>query len=879
MTLWNPLYMFSVPQRQAGRIPSSVYDPSRTGDPLGPIWDRPGIGFGDTAVGGPARHADSPRRPIGFGPPADEPPEPSYRTEISFKRHHEVPRAGATPDPPESASQSPWTTPEPGAADDVAEFGTASENIDETSMTEERVPFYKREISFRRKRSIAEETSEPTVADTDETELVAAVEDLEESGEPLEDAGAQGEDEESATEPLVEVMAEQLIEDELELDSDPEPESDVATHDVATREVATSATTAVEEADVAPAQDTEDAPEFDEATDDAPSDDDLFFIEDTPAPKRRGSRKDKRIEKAEKAPKRKESRGGKGRRVVGLKIGASQIAAAVVVETDGRHELVELARRPLAAGIVVDGEVRDQDALTNALKAFFDEEKLPKKDVRIGVASNRIGVRTFDIVGIDDESRFDNAVRFKAHELLPVAAHESVLDYRVLEERPNEAGEPSRRVLLVVAPRDQVEPYAEVARRAGLKLSGIDLEALGLLRAFVEPNPFSVRTVDDTATVVVAIGHESSTLLVAGGGGCEFTRAFDWGGGALQEAIATELDVHPAEAATILRHLSLTGPGRQFAALDEQTRSKALDAVRLRLTPFARELVSSLQFYQTQNESLGIGGILITGGTSHLEGLGETLNQMIGVSVAVGDPLARVVTAGDFDPAIEATIGSMAVPIGLAIDDIAMRGVNLLPKDAVKTKSTRSTLVAIGAPLAAVVPLVAVGVLYLGAQGKVGDKQAELDAVQAQIADLPKPAGPDIDASVVGDEATRATAVASVLGGRVAWDVVFAELARILPTNVWLEGLSVQQPEAAVLADGTTVAAPLPGEGQPAPTGVSITGFTYSQPDVARLLARLATLPSLQRVTLTSSGTEEIGTKTVIRFAIVADLNQTGGVS
>ena len=45
------------------------------------------------------------------------------------------------------------------------------------------------------------------------------------------------------------------------------------------------------------------------------------------------------------------------------------------------------------------------------------------------------------------------------------------------------------------------------------------------------------------------------------------------------------------------------------------------------------------------------------------------------------------------------------------------------------------------------------------------------------------------------------------------------------------------------------------------------------------LLARLATLPSLQRVTLTSSGKETVGEKDVVRFVIVADLNQTGGAS
>ena len=179
--------------------------------------------------------------------------------------------------------------------------------------------------------------------------------------------------------------------------------------------------------------------------------------------------------------------------------------------------------------------MRDEGALANAVRSFFEDEKLPKGDVRIGLSSNRIGVRTLDIEGVEDESRFDNAVRFKAHEVLPVALSESVLDYRVLEERVGEDGVKSRRVLLVVAPRDQVEPYTRVANLAGIRLEALDLEALGLLRAFVEPGT-GARTPDDTASVVVSIGHESSTLLVAGGGACEFTRVFDWGGSALEEA-------------------------------------------------------------------------------------------------------------------------------------------------------------------------------------------------------------------------------------------------------------------------------------------------------------------------------------------------------
>ena len=959
MTLWNPLNAFSTPQRREAITEASTsFDPSRTGDPVGHDYDRPAIGFGETQVGVPAGYGESRRRPIGFAPAEEETAVPRYRTEISFKRHHETPRASVTPDRPEQGPQEPWRTPAPGVHQDGADTAASG---DEPLETEGTVPFYRREISFRRKQATPEETAAATVPDDHgvpgELPAEPVVSAAEEPGStwelPVEEVPAEEPVAETAAEeepvpfykrevsfrrkqPKLEeqpvevaAVAHNVAADELAdevRDSEPNevvlssdvPASDAPTDDREVEPVNEGALDEPADGDVEPVNegaldgpadgDVEPtavpvaaaaaaaAPDAGAGTPDpstapdavgesapaapgARSEGDGADVESISASKGRfPSRKDR---SASKSPKRKSGRGGKGRQVVGLKIGASQIAAAVVNETDGGHELVALSRRPLAAGIVVDGEIRDPDALTNVLKAFFDEEHLPKKDVRIGLASNRIGVRSVEIVGIDDEARFDNAVRFKAHEVLPVAVSESVLDYRVLEERANEAGELSRRVLLVVAPRDQVEPYVEVAGRVGIKLAGIDLEALGLLRAFVDPRPFAARAIDDTATVVVSIGHESSTLLVAGGGACEFTRVFDWGGSALEEAIASSLDVHPAEAATILRHLSLSGPGRQLDGLDEVARAKAVDALRPRLTPFARELVSSLRFYQTQAESLGIGGIVITGGTSHLEGLGDALHQMIGVDVSVGDPFARVVRAGEYDPAIEAVIGSMAVPIGLAIDDVAARGVNLLPTNAAPARNRRASMIAIGAPIAAAIPIVALGVLYLGAHGKAADNQAELSSVKAEIAALPTPTGPDIDASVVGDEAVRATAVASVLGGRLAWDSVFRDMARVLPANVWLKSLSATLPQGGNLADEATasVAATAAGQAAPTPTAVVIEGYTYTQPDVARLLARLATLPSLKRVTLTSSQRETVGKKEVVRFVIVADLSQNGGVS
>ena len=188
---------------------------------------------------------------------------------------------------------------------------------------------------------------------------------------------------------------------------------------------------------------------------------------------------------------------------------------------------------PLASGIVSGGELRDTQALADALRTFFDDNDLPRRGVRLGVASSRIGVRSVELPAIDDESQFLNAIRFRAQEALPIPLDEALLDYRVLGEREAEGGQILRRVLLVVAHRELVERYVEACRLAGLTLSGIDLEAFALLRALAPPADR-----DESAIVAVSIGHDRTTLAVSDGRVCEFTRVLEWGGAELNAGLA-----------------------------------------------------------------------------------------------------------------------------------------------------------------------------------------------------------------------------------------------------------------------------------------------------------------------------------------------------
>jgi len=339
---------------------------------------------------------------------------------------------------------------------------------------------------------------------------------------------------------------------------------------------------------------------------------------------------------------------------VGVKVGASQIAAAEV-HNNGGSKIVKLAREPLEAGIVVGGEVKDIPALSRALDEFFKKHDLPRKGVRLGIGTNRVGVRVLDVEGIDDEKQLANAVTFRAHEALSIPMDQAVMDYHVVGTQTLEGGNVAHRVILAAAYREPIDHFAAAFDAADIQLDAIDVEAFALLRA-VAPPPSS--SDERTAVVALALGHDRTTLAISDGKFCDFTRVLEWGGGRLDAAIARELGVTTEEAAEAKLGLSLLD--------DEPASARGRNAVKHELTTLARELVASLQFYQAQPDSLALSEILVTGGTTRMPGFVEELERLVRARVRAADPLGAV--QADANISARNDLASLAIAIGLGVD-------------------------------------------------------------------------------------------------------------------------------------------------------------------------------------------------------------------
>jgi Tfp pilus assembly protein PilN len=133
--------------------------------------------------------------------------------------------------------------------------------------------------------------------------------------------------------------------------------------------------------------------------------------------------------------------------------------------------------------------------------------------------------------------------------------------------------------------------------------------------------------------------------------------------------------------------------------------------------------------------------------------------------------------------------------------------------------------------------------------------------------------------TVLSQREERSLALAAALGKRVAWDRILSHMALVMPDDVWLTKVSGTVPLQSALPAGTVAAPTASSALPPTPTAVEIDGYTYSQPSVARFLARLQVDPDLKNVQLKMSATKALGTQQVVGFTIISDIRNGRGAS
>ncbi len=346
--------------------------------------------------------------------------------------------------------------------------------------------------------------------------------------------------------------------------------------------------------------------------------------------------------------------------IVGLDIETGSIAATEV-KANGSRAVSRTAIAPLDPGIVNEGEVIDAEALSRALRGLFSRNKLGKA-VRLGIANQRVVVRTMQLPLIEDEVEIDTAVRFRAQDQIPMPLDQAVLDHRVISRGTGPEGERQMEVIAVAARRDMVASLLDALRKAGLHPVGIDLSAFGMIRALdTEPAlPVEGQEGQVQSTTLFCYLGDITNLAVARGGQCLFTRVAPFGMESIAQRVAERAEMSMEDARESLLDVGLEESidafeGDEFAqgtreALEEGA-AKLIDELRL-----------SLDFYSAQEDAAAIEHVVVCGPGTSVPGLPQRIQVGLGLGIEVMAPAA-------LQSLDEEDAARLTVSYGLAIGD------------------------------------------------------------------------------------------------------------------------------------------------------------------------------------------------------------------
>lgn len=564
------------------------------------------------------------------------------------------------------------------------------------------------------------------------------------------------------------------------------------------------------------------------------------------------------------------------RRLIGLDIGTNAITAAEVVPGSPLR-LTAFGQVALPRDAMVEGEVVDDAAVTEAIKRLRAEVGLRKAPVRIGIASPRLVVRQIEMP-VMSRADLQGALRFQIQDLIPIPASEAVVDFAILDEAISAdgdasslanagiastgEGDPVMRVLLAAAQQASVMRLVEAVEAAGLPVESVDLIPLALIRSLGAKPDYDASRIEG-AEGIVSIGGGVTCVVVHESGIPRFVRVLGTGGRALTDAIGASLEASPDLAESLKR---------QIGIVDDDAVAQAQAAIERPLAVLLDEIRSSLDYYRNQPGAARLARVQITGGGAQLHGMRERLSGLLGVPIDRADPRAHI-SVGDIGfsldelPRLDPYLGAA---IGLAIgDDTRTPIINLLPDhdDASGSRFASKGMLLGAVGTAALIAALAVPTINRQTDADQRNKSAK--ALEARNAATQL----KIDAlATKAAEKERVEAlsvqVAAVLRSDVSWSTLLNEIARTMPNNVWLTSF---QGNVSVASTGGKPAAPgaKPSVGR-ATSGVqgtvtfSATGLDFTA--VADWLKRLSAMPAITELWVPQAQKSALGTRDIVTF-------------
>ncbi len=338
--------------------------------------------------------------------------------------------------------------------------------------------------------------------------------------------------------------------------------------------------------------------------------------------------------------------------VIGLDIGSTAVRLIQLSSQGSGYRIDHFAIEPLSKGVVVDKAVQDVEAISDAIKRAVKASGTRSKSCAIAVSGSAVFTKTISLPADLATKDIESQVQIEANQYIPYPLDEVSLDFEVLG--PSARNADLMDILLAASKSENIESRQDAIDSAGLRAKVVDVEAFAIANAFE-----LIRQRDGVnrseAVGFFDIGLDLTTLLVIKSGQVTYTRDHPFGGHQLLEETQRRYNMTPEQASFFERNEDAP----------EDFEEEVLEPFQLNIV---HQISRALQFYASSNEYSNISTIYLSGGAASLKGLAPMVQQELGLTTRIADPIAGMDIADNVPlTLIKRSSNNLMVAMGLAL--------------------------------------------------------------------------------------------------------------------------------------------------------------------------------------------------------------------
>lgn len=226
------------------------------------------------------------------------------------------------------------------------------------------------------------------------------------------------------------------------------------------------------------------------------------------------------------------------KKILGIEIGNCRLKIAV---TSGEI-LQDMIVAELPENLVRDGEIVSWEAAADFLKETIKENKISGKQAAVVLPESLMYSKRVILPAMTVDQLKVN-LPYEFHDYIAEEKEKYVYDYAVVQKMYSEDGKLTEMELLTVAaPRESIEKYSNLCRRAGLKLVRIAPD-FAALRNLIRKQEATRSSQGERDYAILDLGHLTCKLYFFQKGEFEVDSVLQGGCGLIDQCIAEAKDV------------------------------------------------------------------------------------------------------------------------------------------------------------------------------------------------------------------------------------------------------------------------------------------------------------------------------------------------